>query len=392
MAVATGGFATRAVGAALLLACGVVLSFPHADRTVDSFCFLSATRLFVQRESPYAEDVWSGATGGYYSDRHGSPAHSSCEARWAYPLTTAVLLAPFGLLPLELASPLWMATDIAGAVAGIVLMWRSVGGARGLGLVFAIAVIFSQPFLLMLMGGQPSGMGLALVGLLCRSLRAQASVGTGLTLVALAFKPQVWALPMIVMIASDLRAHRTRTLMAAVGAGSLVALVSLLVLPEWPLQWVEGILNARVALIPVLPTAWGLAHDVLGDTAFGFPLVAAVSGAVAVLIRPLRLEAITGLALAIPLSLFVSPHVWSYDFLVLALPWAMLLSLTSRLTGSPRFVALVVFIGLSSVLPWLLFVWGNARGQETTSALIPALTALALAVMLRTARSIPHAI
>ncbi|MBI2773139.1 MAG: hypothetical protein HYX56_01410 [Chloroflexi bacterium] len=90
-------------------------------------------------------------------------------------------------------------------------------------------------------------------------------------------------------------------------------------------------------------------------------------------------------ALALPFSLLLMPYMWSYDFLVLAFPWAVTLAAAQQASAPSRPLILFGLAVVASVLPWSLYAVGLERGQETLSALIPAATAILAAIALRRA-------
>ncbi len=77
-----------------------------------------------------------------------------------------------------------------------------------------------------------------------------------------------------------------------------------------------------------------------------------------------------------------TPHAWSPDFVLLALPWGVALA---RATGQHR-RALLLRLGVvacASLAPWALSTVASMRELETWSALVSAATALLVALALR---------
>ena len=144
--------------------------------------------------------------------------------------------------------------------------------------------------------------------------------------------------------------------------------------------WLDEVAARRLGYAGLLPTAWGLANDVLGTVAWAPALIAASILAVAVVVGRRPLGRVAFAALALPLSIFAMPHIWSYDFLALAFPWAVALSLSDRMAGARRPVMLAVTVAVACLMPWSLFALGISRGQEHWSALVPIATALLVAL------------
>ena len=84
-----------------------------------------------------------------------------------------------------------------------------------------------------------------------------------------------------------------------------------------------------------------------------------------------------------PLALFAVPYAWSYDFLVLIFPWSFVLARAERARPLVRRALIASLVLVASPLAWVLYLAAFARGTETLSALVPALTAVVVAASLR---------
>jgi hypothetical protein len=95
--------------------------------------------------------------------------------------------------------------------------------------------------------------------------------------------------------------------------------------------------------------------------------------------RAVSAPQLAGLAIAV--SVFAAPYAWSYDYLVLAVPWAVTMANADRAAASTQLrVALVV---IASLLPWTLYAAAFQRGDESLSAIVPAAAAILLAASIR---------
>ncbi len=348
-------------------------------RTADFYCLREGARLLATGADPYDPELWRPVIEARFPDPFRGSATSSCVARYASPLWTAVVMLPFGILPLELSASLWMAVSIGAVLLGIRWIWSAVGGSGRLAPVFAALVMASQPFWLLLVGAQVSGLLLGLVGAaVCLAARGRHGL-SGAMLGALVLKPQVAGVYLPAVLLREALRGRPRALAgAAVAVGALCA-ASLALRPTWIAEWLDEVGGRRLGYARLLPSAWGLANDALGTIAWAPALIAAAILAVAAVVWRRPLGRITFGALALPLSLFAMPHIWSYDFLVLALPWGVALALADRMAGARRPVMLVATVIVASAVPWSLFAVGISRGQETWSALVPVATALLVA-------------
>lgn len=349
-------------------------------RTADFYCLREGARLLAIGADPYDPQAWRPVIEALSPDPFRGSATSSCVARYASPLWTAVVMLPFGALPLEISGSLWMALSIGGVVLGMHWIWSAVGGSVRLAPVFAACVIASQPFWLLLVGGQVNGLLVGLVGAAVRLSASGRHGWSGALLAALLLKPQVAGAFVPAVVVREALRGRTRPLIgAALMAASLLG-VSLVLRPTWPAGWLDEIGGRRLGYAGLLPSAWGLSNDLFGSITWAPALIGLAVLVVAAIVRHRPLGPITFAALALPLSLFAMPHIWSYDFLVLALPWGAALALADRLAGSRRTVMVAMTVLVASLIPWSLFAVGISRGQENWSALVPVAAALLVAV------------
>jgi hypothetical protein len=356
-------------------------------QTADFFCFWNGARFLLTGRDPYDAVAWQAATGGLFPDPRGGAYVSACPGRFGYPLWTAIVLVPFGALPLELAATLWIALAIVATVVGCALIWRAVRGATsGLPLFLAI-VLFSQPFWVLLAGGQMSGVMLALAGLVAWAVAYQRDAVTGVSAAGLALKPQVAAFVLPLVLARSLVQRRWRVAAAAIVLGAVAVAVSLAVDPRWPSGWL-GEVGRRSQSIAQFATVWGFSADVFGTPLPGGVLLAIVVGAVLAIARRDAFGDLPFLGVAIPVSLAATPYIWSYDFLVLAVPWALVLAELQRASGARRLLFLVALIVVASLLPWVLYALAFTRGRETWSVAVPIVTALLLAVVIADRRRV----
>jgi hypothetical protein len=359
-----------AIAALLLLVGWVTARANHWYDGTDFSCLYHAARAVTLGDDPYDTVWWVSATG----------SGSSCFARYAYPLWTAVLMLPFGLLSLDAAATLWMAVSIGGAIFGAWALWRAYGGGRRHAALFGTLVFMSQPFWLLLISGQVTGIMLGLLGALALGVARSRERSAGAALALLALKPQIVVLTLPATLIRAAADRHWRLVATAIGVGAGMILLPLLIRPSWPIEWL-GQAGQRAQIAPLLPTAWGFAADVLGNVAWGAAICAAVVGASAFLAR--RVDALSLVALSVPLSLVVTIHAWSYDFLLLAAPWAFVLGRLGRPTGPARVALAACLAIVGSLLPWVLYAVAFSRGNETLSMVVPATTAVLVALATR---------
>jgi len=354
-------------------------------QTGDFFCLWSGARSLVLGHDPYDVTWWTSLTGGLFADPWRGLATSSCTSYFAYPLWTAVVLLPLGALPLELAASLWMALSIGAVIFGMDRLWRAYAGRRENAALFAALVVGSQPFWVLLVGGQLTGILLGIAGAVAAAIRRGSDVRAGAALALLALKPQLVVVTLPAMLLRLMRDGRRRAAVTAVVVGLAMTLVPLLFVGAWPQEWLGAVGPQRLRVAGLFPTAWGFAADVLGNVWWAVALIAALVALVMLIARDVDVLAL--FALSFPLSLVVTPHAWSYDFLLLAVPWAFVLGRLPFATRVMRRALLGALLLVASPLPWVLYGVGFARGLETVSVLVPAATALLAATATRQRRS-----
>ena len=352
-------------------------------QTADFFCLYHGGRLLALGVDPYNEAAWQAATGGLYPDPRGGVAAPPCPGRYGYPLWTAVALIPLGVLPIELASSLWMALSIGAAILGMSAAWRAFGGTSRYAGVFAASVVMSQPFWIVLMSGQPSGITLGLAGVIAWAIARGRERTGGIALALLALKPQTSGITIPVAFVQAIAQGRRRFAASAFVAGIAMLLVPFLFVPTWPLEWLGEVGGRRLRVISQMPTAWGFAAQTVGDAAWGAAFLAAIV-IVTVLIARGRASALVVFVLSLPLSLLATPYAWTYDYLVLAVAWGYTLACAERSNGGTRVTFLLAGLALAVLGPWLLYAVSFSRGEEALSATLAAATAIVAAAAART--------
>jgi len=310
-----------------------------------------------------------------------------CFVRYAYPMWTALLLIPLGILSLPAAASLWLALSLGLVVAALRWSWLAVGGAASWMLLYAMIVIFSQPFALLLALGQMGGVLFAIVAFTAYAVARGHDRGAGASLALTALKPNVLPLLAVALLAWAAIHRRIALIVTAFTAGALLLALSLVVGPTWIGEWLKELFGRQIGHSVEYATAWGFAAVDLHLPGAAPVLIALLVGIVALVARERLREPVALMAVAIPVSTFATPYAWSYDDLVLALPWALVLAVAARAERVPRLVLLVLLLTVAIAAPWVL--WGVAarRHTESLTALVPAATAVLAAVALRMERA-----
>jgi len=374
-----------AVPALLALAAAVAsIEVVREPRLTDFFCFWTAARLVISGEDPHDPSVWTEATAGTIVDRSGRERFVPCPGRSGYPLTTSVVLAPLGALPLAPAATLWQVLLIGGALCGAVLIWRAfAGGPAGTGL-FSTLVFASQPFAFTLITAQFGGLLLGLVGI-ALALEVSRPRPAGALFALLAVKPHVVALALVALpIRWWWRGPRAAVVGAALVAVALLA-VSLGLRPSWPVSWLGELGGHRLGMTAGVPTVWSLASIATGDARLGIVVIGALAAVYALASRGRPLATVDVAAIALVGTLLISPYAGGHDQVLLAPAWGGVLAAAIRLVDWRRVALVIALVLCASVLPWLLYTDALLnRPNDAASGLVIIATALAHAASLAT--------
>lgn len=344
--------------------------------------FWAGARVLIEGGDPYDLPTWLAI-----HERIGSEGRALVPrgTAFGYPLTTAVVFAPLGLLPVALAAPVWLVTQVAAALAAVVALGRHLlrpETSRDLPLVVAFGAS-SQPAWVLVEGGNLGGLLLAIVaGALALLLRGHAVLG-GAVLGLLVVKPHPFLLFVPLLLLALPRRAAVRALAAAAAVGGGILVLSLLLRPDWIAEWLVPV--GRIQAAPVgRATAYGLAPP---DARWlGLLLVAALLAVMWVWWRSTRpaMPVVAGAALAV--SLVAAPYGWSYDQLVLAVAVAVAVALAGPLPPASRVRALALVALVSVALPWILYVRAFTSGHEAWSVLSPIATFATLLLIHRELR------
>ena len=333
----------------VVVACAVLLLAGRAAVTVrdaelsDFRCFYEAGRLVRSGLDPYDPAIWASAT------KQDPTRLPPCPDTFAYPLWTAMAIAPLSVLTEPAALGAWEVVLIASLVGGVMMLaraWPMLGGAK----LLLPTVLWSQPAFSAIANAQ---MGpIVFVGLAAMALsleRGRERLGAAAWCLLL-IKPNIVAVALV-----GVPLFRSRRLIAYVALfGLAILLLSLALVPTWPIDVLRVIFGQQLladrdlgtlsalAIVLGLPSAVGVAAAVLTLVLF-----------VAVLprraLRPREVVAILAAA-----SFLVTPYARPHDEVALAVCWASALALASVAQGVLRSTMVAAVIGIALVLPWVL--------------------------------------
>ncbi|MGH2471410.1 MAG: glycosyltransferase 87 family protein [Candidatus Limnocylindria bacterium] len=357
--------------ALLLLAGRAAVTVRDAEQS-DFRCFYEAGRLVRIGLDPYDPATWAAAT-------KGDPTRlPPCPDTFAYPLWTAMAMAPLSGVGEPAALAAWEVVLFASLVGGVVILaraWPMFGGAR----LLLPTLLFSQPAFSAIANAQLGPVvfvGLAAVALALERGRERAAAAAWCLLL---IKPNI---VVIALLGVPLfRSRRFATYVVLFGSGIL--LLSLVVVPTWPLDVIRIIFGQQLladrdlgtlsalAIVLGLPSAVGAAAAVLTCVAFGVALPRRR-------LRPRELVAVLAAA-----SFLLTPYARPHDEVALAVCWASALALANIVDGRMRSALVGAVIGIALVLPWALTILSLLGGPLAAHVLVTLATAALTAYVLR---------
>ena len=345
--------------------------------------YYAGSTALLEGASPYDHTWWNdfyrrvGSLGTTGQLRTGEP---SLDWTTPYPLPTFIALLPFALLPLSIAAPLFAAAQIA-LIFGAALALCAVTLTRREVPVVLALIAASQPLWLLVAGGNATGFAAAAFALALAALLCGRALLAGLLLAGLVIKPHLFVLAVVALIVGA-PAHVRARLLSGAAAATLALVVPAFVLqPGWVGDWLREAGRLQASSFSNA-TGWTIGRPF--TAAFLIPSALVVLACVAALLvwwwraRPDLMGLVAG---ALPASLLVAPHGWSYDYIAL-LP-TVIAGVALAAGSRMRMVALAVVALLAVVLPWLLYIVATGRNGEDLSALVLIVAEVAIIAALR---------
>ncbi len=370
------GSAPRFFIAGLCLVAGMVVLFVANRRFVeanpggnDFLVHYVGTRAFLlDKASPYSEAVAE----KIQTLAYGRPAQpGEHELRVSYPLYSVALFAPFALVSdYALARTLWM-TVLEAALLGVALAalrqahWSpSLPTAAGY-LLFAVTWYHSvRP----LVNGNAVIIVALLIVVTLLALRSGRDGLAGAMLALSTIKPQVVILLVVFLGLWAVTARRWRVVIGFVGTMAALLIVSVVLLPGWPLEFMREVIrypaynppgtlgSALAAMIPGLGTQVGWGVTVI----LGVLLIVEWRSAWGR--GSARFEWAVNLTLAA--SCWIGIQTDPGNFIVLLLPLAAILaSLARSVRRGGEWLTLAMMLALEVGL-WVVFVSTLERGAQ----------------------------
>ena len=342
----------------------------------DFHCFWVAGRIVASGGDPYDAGQYVPAIATIPPNE--STALLRCGQRLSYPPWTAFALAPFGALSLPNAAALWASLTLMAAVIGIRWTWQLAGRGRLSWPLVALLVVATEPFARAFAEGQFGTFVFALTAGAALSLLSNRDRAGGIYTATLSVKPHIAVGFAAVALGLAILRRRWRF----VGASGAVALgivgLTQLLRPGWLLEFFGGAIELSGSLRE-RATIWNLA----GSWPPAVVVIALLFAVVLVLIRTRSVADADILGLAVVFSLVITPYAWSHDYVVLAIPWSMIVGHARALRPLPRYALTMSTVIVAVPVLWVLSDVAAARGTASLSVLVPMTTAVLLALAIR---------
>jgi glycosyl transferase family 87 len=360
------------------MACAVLLLAGRAAVTVrdaelsDFRCFYEGGRLVRLGLDPYDPAIWASAT------KTDPTRRPPCAETFYYPLWTAIVMVPLSVLSEPAALSVWEVVLFACLVGGATMLaraWPMLGGAK----LLLATLLLSQPAFSAIANAQfgpvvfvgLSGLALALE----RGRERAAAAAWSLLLI----KPNIVVVALVAMPFLGTR----RFARYVVAFGSLILLLSLVLVPTWPLDAVREIFGQQLLADRDLGTLSALAMA-LGLPSTVGALAAVVTCVVFVVMLPRRrLRPREQVAVLTVASFLLTPYARPHDEVAFGVCWASALALASVVEGQQRSAMVAAAIGVALVLPWAIALLSLLGAPLAANVLVTLATAALTVYALR---------
>ncbi len=235
---------------------------------------------------------------------------------WNPPWLILILL-PLGILPFDLAAPVWVFCNVLMVGVALALSWQFLSQpVDGEGFVLALAAGFLYSGTVdLIVIGQTSGLVLLGYLLVIKSLRARQDVLAGAALMLTAIKPHVVYLAVLILFIWVMRNRRWWVLAGLAAAGIGSALIVWMIFPKWLITYAQTLSHFPYSSL-YTSTLASFMSSLFGIEIFRFSAVLTLP-LIPFLVRLLEKDFLTALNLSLLLSVPLSPYGFSFDQVVL---------------------------------------------------------------------------
>jgi Glycosyltransferase family 87 len=357
--------------ASYALAVRMVNSIDYLKYGTDFSSFWMSGKLVLQGKNPYDMVAWGQGFQRFSLGFLLTPV-------FLYPLPLALLLAPLGWLPFHGAYNAWVTLSLLMIITSLVVLLRLGTNPRWklFFIPLLVEIMLFRPTILTLTQGQVSG--LFLFGLAWTAFLWQKGkwFWGGFLLGLLALKPNL-GLILIVLVGIWLLLNKKwMALCGTLVSGILMLIAGLIYNPAWVTQYLQVGSTKLSQTFGGSPTVWGLGALISHNQITTTLVIGSLAGLVilfgffwAILRAHAILRPVSVLALAVSVTLLVTPYTWTYDQLLLILPIVAVILAMDRM-GARFLLSASFFLALDALVLILLFF--NVMLQvEILNVLVP---------------------
>jgi len=290
-------------------------------RNLDFFTFWLGGRMAAGSQDVYSQSLWVGNHTLYGSTWIENPYY-------VYPLSTAILSIPFGMLDIGIASVIWLFLSMLAIIAGVLFLltlWQKTNWQTYIVLILLGAFLFRPTFLTLLTGQIDGFLFCLLAGALYLFSHNKKSAACFL-LAFLVLKPNIGGpiLALLLFYAILKKNWREAGILAFTALGIL--LLPLIFDPRWIGKYILVGLH-KSADNNLFPNLRGLAGLIVHESPLWTMLLWALLGlgifvALILVYRKQKVKITWGtvLVIVIPVTLLVTPYLRAYDLMFLLIP------------------------------------------------------------------------
>ncbi len=359
--------------ASYALSVRIVNSIDYLKYGTDFSSFWMAGKLILQGKNPYDMVAWGEGFQQFNLGFLLTPV-------FLYPLPLALLLAPLGWLPFQSAYIFWVTLSLLMNIASLAILLSLEASPRRKFFIIPlfIGIMLFRPTILTLTQGQVSGLFLFALAWIAFLWQKGKWFWGGFLLGLLALKPNLGLILIGLVVVWLLLNKKWAGLCGTLASGLFLLIAGLIYNPGWVIQYLHVGSNKLAETFGGSPTVWGLGALISHNQISATLIIGSLAGLLilfvffrALLRAHANLQPLSLLALAVSVTLLVTPYTWTYDQLLLILPLSVVtLAMDRRGVRFP--LAASLFVGIDVLVVILLF-FDVMLQVEILNAFIPML-------------------
>ena len=353
------------------LAVRIVNSIDYLNNGTDFSSFWMAGKLILQGKSPYDIVAWAEGFRRFVLGFLLTPV-------FLYPLPLALLLTPLGMLPFHNAYIIWVTLTQLMIIASLAILLTLETNPRSKLFIIPlfIGIMFFRPTILTLTQGQVSGLFLFALAWIAFLWQKGKWFWGGFLLGLLVLKPNLGFMVILLVFVWLLLDKKWMALCGTLASGIFLLIAGLIYNPTWIIQYLQVGSNKLAETFGGSPTVWGLGALISHNRTVVTLIIGSLAGLIllfwffrGLLHSQATLRPVSVLALAVSVTLLVTPYTWTYDQLLLILPISAVILAMDR--SGVRFpLTASTFLGIDVLVVILLF-FDTLLQVEILNVLVP---------------------